>query len=108
MLLRRFLLGLLVLINLVLLMRLGLSEQGVFGYLDLDEKVQALDHKIKVADNRTIELSREIRRLKSDRAYQEKIIRSRMNYVKENELLYIFPDTGKVKNPGAGADAKQN
>ncbi len=105
---RRFLLGLLVLINLVLLIRLGFSEQGVFGYLELDEKVQELEHKIEVADNRTIELSLEIRRLKSDRAYQEKVIRSRMNYVKENELLYIFPEKGKIKTQGAGADAKQN
>ncbi|MBI9110156.1 septum formation initiator family protein [Maridesulfovibrio ferrireducens] len=105
---RRLLLGLLVLINVVLLLRLGLSEQGVFGYLELDRKVQELELKIEDADSRTLELSREIRRLKSDRAYQEKIIRSRMNYVKENELLYIFPDSGKLKPQGETSDAKQN
>ncbi|WP_027722749.1 FtsB family cell division protein [Maridesulfovibrio zosterae] len=105
---RRFLLGVLVIINIVLLIRLGLSEQGVFGYLDLDQKVQELESRIEAADNRTIELSREIRRLKSDQAYQEKVIRGRMNYVKENELLYIFPEKGKVTNQGAGADAKQD
>ena len=37
---RRALLGLLVVINLVLLIRLGLSEQGFLGYLELDDKVQ--------------------------------------------------------------------
>ncbi|WP_319779671.1 septum formation initiator family protein [Maridesulfovibrio sp.] len=105
---RRVLLGVLVVINLVLLIRLGLSEQGFFGYLDLDEKVKKLEMKIDAADNRTLELSREIRRLKTDRAYQEKIIRSRMNYVKENEVLYIFPDSGETKTQGAGADAKQD
>ncbi|WP_419779476.1 FtsB family cell division protein [Maridesulfovibrio sp.] len=105
---RRVLLGLLVIINLVLLIRLGLSEQGVFGYLELDEKVQDLEMKIEAADNRTLELSREIRRLKTDRAYQEKVIRSRMNYVKENEVLYIFPPSGETKTQGAGADAKQD
>ncbi|WP_031485218.1 FtsB family cell division protein [Maridesulfovibrio frigidus] len=105
---RRFLLGLLVLINLVLILRLGFSEQGVFGYLDLDKKVLELEQKIEKADSRTLELSREIRRLKSDRTYQEKIIRSRMNYVKENELLYIFPDKVKLQKQGATADAKQN
>ncbi|WP_319759617.1 septum formation initiator family protein [Maridesulfovibrio sp.] len=105
---RRALLGLLVVINLVLLIRLGLSEQGFLGYLELDDKVQELEHKIEAADNRTLELSREIRRLKSDRAYQEKIIRSRMNYVKGNEVLYIFPDSGKEKTQGAGTDAKQD
>ncbi len=105
---RRVLLGLLVIINLVLLIRLGLSEQGVFGYLELDDKVKELEIKIEAADNRTVELSREIRRLKTDRAYQEKIIRNRMNYVKENEILYIFPDKGEVKSQGAAADAKQD
>ncbi|WP_432736348.1 FtsB family cell division protein [Maridesulfovibrio sp. FT414] len=105
---RRVLLGLLVIINLVLLIRLGLSEQGLFGYLELDEKVNELEKKIQAADNRTMELSLEIRRLKTDRAYQEKIIRSRMNYVKENEILYIFPETGKITDQGAGADAKQD
>lgn len=105
---RRVLLGLLVVINLVLIIRLGLSEQGFFGYMELDDKVKELERKIDAADNRTIELSREIRRLKSDRAYQEKIIRSRMNYVKENEVLYIFPETGKDKSQGAASDAKQD
>ncbi|WP_320175721.1 septum formation initiator family protein [Maridesulfovibrio sp.] len=105
---RRVLLGLLVVINLVLLIRLGMSEQGFFGYVELDDKVQELERKIEAADNRTLELSREIRRLKTDRAYQEKVIRSRMNYVKDNEVLYIFPKSGELKTQGAGADAKQD
>ncbi|WP_320169876.1 septum formation initiator family protein [Maridesulfovibrio sp.] len=104
----RVLLGLLVVINLVLVIRLGLSEQGVFGFLELDKKVTELEKKIEAADNRTVELSLEIRRLKTDRAYQEKIIRSRMNYVKQNEILYIFPQTGKVTDQGAESDAKQD
>ena len=105
---RRFLLGLFVVINVVLLMRLLFSEQGFFGYRELDAKVQELQHKIESADKRTLELSREIRRLKSDRAYQEKVIRSRMNYVKNDELLYIFPQSGKLKNQGASTNAKQD
>ncbi len=105
---RRFLLGLLVFINVILILRLGFSEQGYFGYRELDQKVQELELKIKNADNRTLELSREIRRLKSDKAYQEKIIRNRMNYVKKNELLYIFPESGELKPQGETTDAKQN
>ena len=35
-------------------------------------------------------LSREIRLLKTDPDYVEKVIRQRLNYVRKNEILYLF------------------
>lgn len=105
---RRILLGVLVVLNIILLIRLAVSDQGLFGYLDLDERVDSLQKKIEKTDDRSLELSREIRRLKTDRSYQEKVIRSRMNYVKDNEILYIFPDEGENNSPGVSSDAKQD
>lgn len=104
---RFILIALLLLINLFLLFRLIWSDQGVFAYLELKTRYDALQAKIDSVDSESLDLSREIRRLKSDKAYQEKIVRERMNFVKKDELLYIFPDD-LDKTSGDGADDTEN
>jgi len=94
---RILLVALLLFINLFLLFRLVWSDQGVFTYLELKNRYEALEEKIKGVDTESLDLSQEIRRLKSDKAYQEKVVRERMNFVKKDEILYIFPD-GKAKS----------
>ena len=89
---RRILLGVLVFVNVVLLFRLIWSEHGVIAYMNMRNRSVKLESQLREVDARSLELSKEIRRLKSDRAYQEKVIRERMNYIKENEVLYIFSD----------------
>ena len=89
---RIVLIALLLLINLFLLFRLIWSDQGVFAYLELKNRYEVLQAKIQDVDDKSLDLSQEIRRLKSDKAYQEKVIRERMNFVKKDEILYIFPD----------------
>lgn len=99
--------ALLLVINLILLFRLVWSDQGVFAYLELKERYDALQRKVEEVDARSLDLSQEIRKLKSDRAYQEKVVRERMNFVKKDELLYIFPDE-KAKPGGEGTDEREN
>ena len=89
---RILLVALLLFINLFLLFRLVWSDQGVFTYLELKNRYEVLQEKIKGVDAESLDLSQEIRRLKSDKAYQEKVVRERMNFVKKDEILYIFPD----------------
>lgn len=89
---RVLLVALLLCINLFLLLRLVWSDQGVFAYLEMRNRYAALQEKIDAVDAKSLDLSQEIRRLKSDRAYQEKVVRERMNFVKKDEILYIFPD----------------
>lgn len=101
------LVALLVIINLLLLVRLIWSDQGVFAYLELKSRYQTLQAKIDAVDAESLDLSQEIRRLKSDKGYQEKIVRERMNFVKKDEILYIFPDDS-VKPSGEGADEQEN
>lgn len=100
---RILIVALLLLINLLLMFRLIWSDQGVFAYLELKSRYETLQAKIDSVDSDSLDLSQEIRRLKSDKAYQEKIVRERMNFVKKDEILYIFPD--ETANPsGEGAD----
>ena len=104
---RRFLLGILIFVNIVLLFRLFWTEHGLFAYLNMRKHQVKLQNQLQEVDARSLDLSREIRRLKSDRNYQEMVIRERMNYVKDNEVLYIF--SGKVDVPqGAEGDEKKN
>lgn len=103
---RIVLIALLLVINLFLMFRLIWSDQGIFAYLELKSRYEVLQSKIDNVDKESLDLSQEIRRLKSDKAYQEKIVRERMNFVRKDEILYIFPDEttdGKV-----GADEQEN
>lgn len=100
---RVIIVALLLLINLLLLFRLIWSDQGVIAYLDLKTRYEALQQKIDNVDGESLNLSQEIRRLKSDKAYQEKVVRERMNFVKKDEILYIFPDEA-AKPSGEAAD----
>ncbi|WFS64074.1 septum formation initiator family protein [Pseudodesulfovibrio thermohalotolerans] len=97
----------LVCINLFLFTRLIWSDQGVFAYLELKNRYEVLRQKIESVDARSLDLSQEIRKLKSDKGYQEKVIRERMNFIKKDELLYIFPDE-KDQPRGEGADVQEN
>ncbi|MBI9080638.1 MAG: septum formation initiator family protein [Pseudodesulfovibrio sp.] len=100
---RIVLVALFVIINLFLLFRLIWSDQGVFAYLELKSRYEVLQSRIDTVDSDNLDMSQEIRRLKSDKAYQEKIVRERMNFVKQDEILYIFPDES-AKTRGEGTD----
>ena len=104
---RLIFLGLLVCINLFLVTRLIWSDQGVFAYLELKNRYEVLRQKIEDVDARSLDLSQEIRKLKSDKGYQEKVIREKMNFVKKDELLYIFPDE-KDQPRGEAVDVQKN
>lgn len=111
----RILLVVLLLLNCFLAYRLLVSDQGLFAYLDLKKRYTVLEERIADIDQRNLELSQEIRLLKSDRFSVEKILRQQMNFVKDDEILYVFPEEpapGETSEaaeqpPGAG-NASQN
>lgn len=104
---KRLLLFLLVLINLFLFCRIIWSGQGLFAYLELKQRHQMLQQQLESVDGKSLDLTKEIIRLKNDKAYQEKIIRNRMNFVKDDEILYIFPKHDSKKT-GEDVDGKEN
>lgn len=104
---RRLVIGLLVCLNLLLLMRLLWSDQSVFSYLELRSRYERLDRLDREAEERTVQLSREITRLREDPSYQERVVRDRMNYLRKGETLYIFPEQSET-TPGVAADEEKN
>lgn len=105
---KRVFIGFLLVLNVFLGYRLFVSGQGMFAYVELRQKHEALEERLKHMEKVSQDLSQEIRRLKSDRSYVESVIRSRMNYVGKDEILYVFPGAHGEKSPTDGAGAAQN
>ena len=106
---RRLLIGLSLALNVVLLYRLVWSGQGIAAYKVLKQQCATMETRLKDLDARNLALSREIRLLQADGKYVEKMIRKRLNFVKDNEILYIFPETqAEAATPGAGSDEGKN
>ena len=105
---QRAVVGVSLIINAVLAYSLIWGEQGFRAYRNLKEQHQELNDRIKDLDAQNIALSREIRLLQSDEKYQEKVIRDRFNFVKDNEILYVFPETSGTAKTGAGLHETKN
>ncbi|MCK9239244.1 septum formation initiator family protein [Desulfocurvus sp.] len=109
---RWIILGFLLVLNAVLGYRLIAGETGMFAYLELRERHEEMEGRLRHAEERSRDLSREIRLLKTDRDYLESRIRVRMNYVGQGETLYLFPEEGGATSPqdplGAGQDDNEN
>ena len=107
---RRILLAGLIFFNIFLLYNLIWSDNGIFAFLELKGRHAQLKQRLDAVNDRSLDLSQEIRWLKSDRAFTEKMARSQMNYLKENEILYQFPKDAPTEKEtvkeGAKADGK--
>ena len=82
-------------INVALVARIVWGEQSLYSWRMLKGKESALAQELSELDAQRASLSREIRLLKSDPAYVEKVIRQRLNYVRKNEILYLFDKSRK-------------
>jgi len=67
---------------------------SIYTWNVLKEKKAAAEAELAALNKRRTALSREIRLLKTDSAYVEKIIRQRGRYIKKNEVLYVFDNQG--------------
>lgn len=92
MLIRKIILTASLFLNLVLVYALIWGQRGIIAYKELREHCDTLSARIQVLGEEELALSQEIRLLKAnDDKYLENLIRNRLNFVRENEILYIFP-----------------
>lgn len=87
---RSFILVILGLVNVVLFSRMVWGPTGLLEYRELKKQYFDLEKQIADLDAENMTLSREIRLLQSDNQYVEKVIRQRLHYVRDNEVLYLF------------------
>lgn len=105
---RYFLLGGAFFLNALLFYMLMWGTYGIEAY-----KESKLSHKERVQEAEMLkhanqELSREIRLLQTDAAYIERVIRKRFHFVRDNEVMYLFPQNATQHPSGAASDEGQN
>ncbi|AMD89756.1 hypothetical protein HMPREF1022_00323 [Desulfovibrio sp. 6_1_46AFAA] len=103
---RVFILVALGLINVVLFSRMIWGPTGLMEYRELKRQYAALQEQVAGLDAENLALSREIRLLQSDNQYVEKMIRQRLHYVRDNEVLYLFGKSAKTGQGAADNDGK--
>ena len=84
------LLALAIALNVALASCLVWGSNSLYSWRVLKKTQDELSEELAKLDARRADLSREIRLLKTDPAYVEKVIRQRLNYVRKNEILYLF------------------
>lgn len=64
---------------------------GIVEYRELKRQYSLLQSQIADLDAQNISLSREIRLLQTDDKYVEKMVRQKLRYLRDNEIVYLFP-----------------
>lgn len=88
-----------ILMNVTLCYSMFLGDRSLFVWRELHERHAMLTKEVALVDAQKAELSQQIRLLQTDSDYVETLIRQRLNYVRENEILYIFGDEIKEDSP---------
>ncbi|MBQ9407061.1 MAG: septum formation initiator family protein [Desulfovibrio sp.] len=99
---RTFILVIVALVNCVLFVRMIWGPTGLVEYRELKREYTNIEEQIANIDSENLALSREIRLLQSDNSYMEKVIRQRLHYVHDNEILYLFDDEMKQRHSHDG------
>lgn len=103
---KAIILALALLVNLTLFYRLIWGTQSLLVYKDLRDRHAELTSELERYDALNAALSQEIRLLQTDNNYVEKAVRQRLNFVRDNEILYLFND--EQASSGAAANDGQN
>lgn len=87
---RTLFLGFALLLNVTLGYRLFFSEQSFFAWQGVQQHFAEMQQELTDIQQKLTSLSEEIRLLQSNNDYIERAVRERLNYVRENEILYVF------------------
>lgn len=77
---------------------------GIVEYRQLKGQYVSLKERISHLDAENMALSREIRLLQTDNQYVEKMVRQKLRYLRDNEIVYLFP--AKAQNGAITNDSK--
>lgn len=81
---------LLCIINIFLVFKIFDEDSGMPVYKDLKIKIESVQEKINDIDSRNRQISSEIRILKKNDQYVNRLIKRELFYVADNELMYIL------------------
>ena len=87
---KQIFLFLLCVVNIYLVFKIFDDQSGLPVYKDLKLKIESVQEKVNELDLRNRQLSSEIRVLKKNDQYVERLIKRELFYVADNELMYIM------------------
>ncbi|MDO9583635.1 MAG: septum formation initiator family protein [Desulfomicrobium sp.] len=87
---KRIFLFVLCIINIFLVFKIFDDESGLPVYKDLKLKIESVQEKINDVELHNRQISSEIRILKKNDRYVERLIKRELFYVADNELMYIM------------------
>ena len=87
---KKFSFFILFMVNIFLLYKIFDEKSGLPAYQELQEKIEAVQVKIDEMDMRNRQVSSEIRVLKKDDRYIERLVKRELFYLSNNELMYII------------------
>ena len=85
----KILLFALCLVNIFMVFKIFDEESGIPAYKDLRLKIEGVRASIDDIDAQNRQLSSEIRVLKRDEKYVQRLIKRELCYVADNEIMYI-------------------
>ncbi|MBR4742056.1 MAG: septum formation initiator family protein [Desulfovibrio sp.] len=71
------------------------GPNGLLAFQELKKQQAELEAQKEELDDKCLMMSHAIRLLKTDKDYQEKMIRQKLRYIRDNEFVYIFDDAMK-------------
>jgi len=89
MMLRRFLILILVGINVLLLYQIFAPGKALQQYGDSRKAYSELRRDLKEVERENVRLSRRIRLLQNSTVYQGKVVRAKTGFVEQGEILYL-------------------
>lgn len=79
-----------ILLNIILIFRLGWGTHSLISYRELILQHKSIIQEVQKYETIIAGLSHEIQLLQSSQKYVEKMIRQHLNFVKDNEILYLI------------------
>lgn len=97
---RKLLIGILVLVNCILLYSFLLSDKGVFSLRSMRANREELATRVEGLKESSQSLSQEIRWLGKEGPFTERVIRDKTNFLKDDEIVYIIDDEARGRAKG--------
>lgn len=89
----RIILILILILNCILLYQFIWGKNSLNHYLELKDRKRELKTNVESIQQENLELSRQIRNLNNNSEYLKKVIRSKMNLLRSNEVIYLVTNS---------------
>lgn len=79
-------------LNLYMAYTFFLGQQGLQDFVQRKALKKELQQELQKTQDTNMQLSQKIRLLQNDSLYLEKVVRSELHFVQDNEVLYVVSD----------------